>query len=89
MFVATSVALLSDDICASLAPHPYLMHLLRVDIPSRAGTYSLLFRVRVIGIRVGYRAVENKMGRLAAMLVRRIMRIAMRQSATGNAIDDA
>lgn len=67
----------SNDICTTLVPYPYFVHLVRIDIPSSAGTYCFLRRVGVIRVCVRYRAIEYKMCRLPAVLVWRVVRIAM------------
>ena len=69
----------SNDICTTLFPYPYFVHLVRIDIPSSAGTYCFLRHVGVTRVCVRYGAIEYKMCRLPAVLVWRVVRIAMRK----------
>lgn len=72
--------LFSNDIGTSLAANPNFMHLLRIDIPPRARTDSFLAGIRVVGIGVCQGAVQDEMCGFAAVLVRRVVGIAMRRS---------
>lgn len=68
--------LFANDIGTPLAADPDLMHLVCVDIPPCAGAYGLSFGVWVVGIGIGYGAVEDEMGCFGAVLVRRVVCIA-------------
>jgi hypothetical protein len=81
------LTLFSNDIGTSLAANPYFMHLLCIDIPSRAGADSLPLGIGLVRIGVGYRAVENKMSGFAAVLVRWVVSIAARWSARRGGVD--
>jgi hypothetical protein len=50
--LAIMVCSFSDDICTTLVSYPYFVYLVRIDIPSSAGTYCLLGCVGVIRVCV-------------------------------------
>jgi hypothetical protein len=72
----SKASLLANNICTPFFPYPHLMDLFRINVPSCARAYCFFCRVGVVGVCVCYRAVEDEMGGLAAVLVGGVMRIA-------------
>jgi hypothetical protein len=76
--LAIMVCSFSDDICTTLVSYPYFVYLVRIDIPSSAGTYCLLGCVGVIRVCVCNGAVKHEMCGFAAVLVWRVVCVARR-----------
>jgi len=67
----------SNDIGTSFLADPYLMHFVRIDVPSSTYAQRFLLRVRIVRVCIGQRAVENEMCGYATMLVWQVMGVAI------------
>lgn len=74
------LALFSNDIGTSLISYPDFVHLVCIDIPSRARTNSFSLCIWLVRIGVGYRAVKDEMCGFATVLVWRVVGIAAQWS---------
>jgi hypothetical protein len=67
---------LADDVCTPFRSNQHFMHLFRVETPPLSYSKGLLLRICIVGISHSHVPVEDEVHSLAAVLVRRIARIA-------------